>query len=568
MDIDISTNMEGLNITNTNNNLHFSSLQDPKALVKSSFENFLTTANSTEENKLTREKFLQWNFIKDLEDRMGIQLLDNKDLLKRVPFLTELIDSKTNINGRLVKFNCMIQNVLENQLYLAAGYQKGGDKKIIINKFYEYEENVNSENTEEDLICDSPDKISDSILMERLVLTCVPLPGLNLVTSKALKADLEIMPVLKKKKILVYDYENSSHKVNEEILIVGVAYEAEEEIIIHSWKMQVDFISSLGRVFPELDIPFPKINFSEVRKRILDCFNLIFNGDELISEYMVLLLVSQVFSRVGTMLIGKLSLNIVSKFEEYDFFPNLERFIQLISDFSITYTPTVESLNKDLLYPRFDVNTEELLQGILQTVKHTIFMIDERNMNEGKLNNNGCKNYAALKSLIDFQAINYEYPYSNVEIQHDSPVLIISNKVKSMFSSNSLIELPFTLGNTLFNESYTAKHKQFDIFWNELKEEEVVVLNTWYNLVKFSEDFKKNFKISTEVSENIQKDYIAEDKSKFTADDFDMSIKLARLYAISNGRNELQFDDYLFTKQLETKRKTRINALSGGNKHK
>ena len=56
----------------------------------------------------------------------------------------------------------------------------------------------------------------------------------------------------------------------------------------------------------------------------------------------------------------------------------------------------------------------------------------------------------------------------------------------------------------------------------------------------------------------INKDYLASIKGKFNADEFDLVMRLSRLRAISMKRNEMNFEDYVFCRDLETKRKERI----------
>ena len=43
--------------------------------------------------------------------------------------------------------------------------------------------------------------------------------------------------------------------------------------------------------------------------------------------------------------------------------------------------------------------------------------------------------------------------------------------------------------------------------------------------------------------------------------DFDIVLKLARFYALSQGRNNMTYDDYEFVDYLEKERKKRISEL-------
>jgi hypothetical protein len=462
------------------------------------------------------------------------------------------------------------------------------EQNLILNKFHEYsmqsnnssesphhqsnEENGMAIDYEENLYSPDEENYSATLLSERLSLNCVILPGISPTLCNELNISQESLQKLSKKKIIVYDYENSSHKVNEEILVIGVAYEYENEIIIHSWKIingyickkciPLEYVSENGNISSTQSLA--NFNFQLARQKIYSQLISIFNNDDLLVEYIILFLTSQIYSRVGTHFIGKMSLNIINQTESIknnnsDYFSLLHNFIKLISNFTISYTPTISSLNNDILCPRFDVNTEELVQGFLQTPRHTFLLIDERHMNEGKLNESGVKNFNTLKELIDFQVINYDYPYSKVEISHDTQILTVTDKVKSMFNSIELIQIPFLNRiemevNSGF-QNLNLNSNNSGIEFSSLPE-----IRIWFNLTRYSDCFTKNFTIKEEISEKVQKDFL-ERKDDFTVDDLGSCLKLARLYAISYGRDCLEFEDYLHAKAIEKSRKERLESM-------
>lgn len=575
---------------------------DHSQIIFESFTNFLSLNSIDTENiksQLTREKFMEWNFTKFLEENKGVNLT-NESFLNQIPNLTEYFsNNEQSINGgnsisniqdlkqgRLVKFNCMVQNVFENQLYMAIGFEKSGN--LIINKFHEYSIQLNSNSVphessqangmaidyEENLYTPDED-FSATLLSERLSLNCVILPGISPSLCNQLCISQESLQKLSKKKIIVYDYENSSHKVNEEILVTGVAYEYDNEIIIHSWKIIKDYISK--KLIPAEYVTengnisstefLANFNFSLARQKIYIQLLNIFNNDELLAEYLILFITSQIYSRVGTHFIGKMSLNIINQTESLknmnnynDYFTLLHSFIQMISNFTLSLTPTISSLNNSILCPRFDVNTEELVQGLLQTPRHTFLLIDERQMNEGKLLESGVKNFNTLKELIDFQVINYDYPYSKVEIAHDTQILTVTDKVKSMFNSMELIQIPFLNKIEMEVNSGFQKLNLNSSNSNGIDFSFLPDFRIWFNLTRNSDCFTKNFNIKEEISEKVQKDFL-ERKDDFTVDDLGTCLKLARLYAISFGRDCLKFEDYLHAKEIEKIRKERLASM-------
>ena len=206
---------------------------------------------------------------------------------------------------------------------------------------------------------------------------------------------------------------------------------------------------------------------------------------------------------------------------------------------------SIEFLNTNRLYPKFDVENDALIQGKLQVCDGTFVTVNEMTMNEGKLEDIGIRNYATIKSIIDFQTINYEYPYNTIEMPHDIEIAIFTEGKKSLFDSVFLVKLPVIETNPNINN---------DIFQNEKAFDDAFV---YINSIRTNEKFL-DFKISNEICDMINKDYLASIKGKFNADEFDLVMRLSRLRAISMKRNEMSFEDYVFCRDLETKRKERI----------
>jgi hypothetical protein len=300
-------------------------------------------------------------------------------------------------------------------------------------------------------------------------------------------------------------------------------------------------------------------DFLSARNLVQDYLKFILNGDELLAEYLNLFLVSQIFYRLETKLIGKVLINIINQKENIcDYFPALKNFISLITNFSKTFDITTNTLNKNFLYPRFDVNSEELIQGEFQTVDHTFILLDERNLKEGKLNENGIKNFSTIKSLIDFQSMNYYYPYNNIEIHHDSQILTVTDVCKSMFNSAELLEIPFGISNEYNAEEHK---KNIEKYFSTINERDVESMRRYLELCRYYEEFAKNFKIDEQVCKSIQNDFVDRKDENFSADDLDFCMKIARLYAISKGRSQLTLDDYNFATDSEIKRKNRLSCL-------
>ena len=173
-------------------------------------------------------------------------------------------------------------------------------------------------------------------------------------------------------------------------------------------------------------------------------------------------------------------------------------------------------------------------------------------MNEGKLLENGIKNIASLKNLIDFQLLGYEYPYNRIEISHDMEILVITQKSKSILYSPFLTLLPIISSeNEAENQSISTEG---------LTENDFKSIFYYLNFIRYDSYFNDKFIISGEISKSIQNDYISRNKN-FKADNFDLVLKLARLHALSYGRNNMTYDDYEFVAYLENERQNRVSKF-------
>ena len=306
----------------------------------------------------------------------------------------------------------MPQNIIENQLYVCATNK---DNNIVFNKYCEtdYEEDL----LDEESISDN----KNTILLERLLVNAVQIPGMTDWLKK------EIFTNNYNKKILLYEYENDNIKVNEERLVIGLAYKYEDTIILHSWFNIKNIISKPS-----------SIDILTTRDELFKMLSNITN-DNLITEYLIILLTSQLYARNEDLLLGKIALNIKGK--DYEVCKKITNIINEIVHFHVNLDVTISNLNKHLYAPRFDPNTDELIQGILQTVNHTIITINELYLESGNLDQNGLKNWENVRNLINFQSMIYDYPYSKVEIFHNNPILIFSEKKSLFYSESNMIEV-------------------------------------------------------------------------------------------------------------------------------
>ena len=263
-------------------------------------------------------------------------------------------------------------------------------------------------------------------------------------------------------------------------------------------------------------------------------------------------LFGQIFSKLGEKNVGSFPLNIILDTnndinQSNDIYSNLLNIFKKICCKIKDIKLTTSELNHSFYYPRFDTESEELYPGELQLSDGTFLMVDEININEGKLDEIGVKNIGALKSLIDFQVLGYEYPYNKIEISHDIEILIVSHKAKSILYSPFLTLLPIISNNNdNDNESETPNENDFKYIFYYL------------NYIRYDPSYGDKFIINEEISQAIQKNYI-KNNPKYKHDDFDLVYLLTRFHALSCGKNYMTYEDYEYVMNLEKQRKQRLN---------
>ena len=499
--------------------------------IEKSFTEFLDEKKIKYPN-LSNNAMEEWKFEDYLSKNKILppKLEEECAIIEKIPNISDIKPNEC----KLIKFFGTIINIFDNQLYISAKYDSETDK-YLPNKYYENQSKkmrINNDNL------DQPNNIN--ILGDRLRLELIPIDGLNEYFEKKME---------KNKKIIVYDYLNKYSKVNVNILVIGCAYEKESEIVIHSWKILENFekIKICKDFSSVIDFNGKKSFYREKLKNIL---LKILKNDKIATEYILLFLFSQIFTKVGAKNIGIFPLNLIIRDDDIknsnDIFANILNFFKKICLKTKDVKLSTDELNNNLFYPRFDSELEELKHGKLQLSDGTFLLVDEINMNEGKLFEIGIKNIGALKSLIDFQLLGYEYPYNLVEIKHDIEILIITHKTKSILNSPFLTLLP-----VLINKEDPNNNSEI------LSEEDCKNIFYFINYIRYDSFFNDKFSINDEISKSIQKDYISKNPN-FKADDFDLILKLSRFHALSHGRNSITYEDYEYIVYLEKIRKERL----------
>ncbi|KHJ43743.1 hypothetical protein D918_06248 [Trichuris suis] len=178
------------------------------------------------------------------------------------------------------------------------------------------------------------------------------------------------------------------------------------------------------------------VDLPSTRQAVLSAFADVLYGDELAAEYLLCHLLSSVRHRVGTLPVGNMTLNLYKA--DNDLSDNLDALLkQLLT--KVLYLPLqLDMLNSETLVPRKNYETDVLTAGRLQLPNGTVILIDENKLQEGPLNENGLKNIVALRSIIQWQNVSYDFNWQAVSIETNINMLAIS-------AGKSMLPFSFTL---------------------------------------------------------------------------------------------------------------------------
>ncbi|XP_041987429.1 mini-chromosome maintenance complex-binding protein [Aricia agestis] len=288
------------------------------------------------------------------------------------------------------------------------------------------------------------------------------------------------------------------------------------------------------------------------REHLLKALKELLLGDQLAAEYLICHLIACIYLRQETLTLGKFGLNIsnlpIQKYSNYG-----QQLYDIIKQFVTQsyYLPlTIENLNTMALLPKKDYDSNRLTSGILQMGKHTHLVLDETKMEQGRLDNTGVNNVAALAKLITQQTIEYDFKFYKKDFDSDVSVLILSEGKSLLPSDYHVILKPEESTLQIFDAIVEAATYY-------LKED---IMNT-------IRAYLTNLKLAKyTVSENVQfveDDFIQmrnnpDNDGSMTADDLHRLLVLARLVSLSRGFDSLNKECWDIAKAMESERLLRI----------
>ncbi|CAI5981883.1 unnamed protein product [Closterium sp. NIES-64] len=303
-----------------------------------------------------------------------------------------------------------------------------------------------------------------------------------------------------------------------------------------------------------------------IRAALLSRLAAALGGDRLAAEYLLLHLLSRVHTRIEPMPLGKLSLNL-SGFPEPSSAstpsptppplsssppslsqaasPSLSALtssLQTLLPATHTLPLSLDNLNSRRLTPHKDYTSDRLVSGVLQLPAGTHLTIDETALKPGRVAALGSQNLQALKELLEWQKVDYDFQYYKMEMQSDIPVLILSHATSRLLPAD--VSLPVRC---------TAPPQP-------VREDEPEVA-TWRRYIGCCRLL--DHEIKEDMREQVERELVAarQGDPSLDSDTFHRWLTLARLAAASFGERELSRERWQAVRDLERAREARSRVV-------
>uniref|UniRef100_A0A672LD47 Mini-chromosome maintenance complex-binding protein n=1 Tax=Sinocyclocheilus grahami TaxID=75366 RepID=A0A672LD47_SINGR len=279
-------------------------------------------------------------------------------------------------------------------------------------------------------------------------------------------------------------------------------------------------------------------------------------GDSLAAEYLILHLISNVYSRRDVLPLGKFTLNLSGCPHSSPYTEHLYKVIQQLVPSSYRLCMSLHNMNNQRMVPRKDYTANRLVSGTLQLANNTSLFLDETQLEQGQLDATGVRNITALGNLISWQKVDYDFNYHQMEFPCNINVLITSEG-RSLLPSDSQVNLRPTLNPPNLEEYLSAV--------------QVAQVPSQFNKYRIylSGARALNYTISDEITKAVEEDFVEmrkDDPQSMSAEDLHRLLVVARLLSLSHGQNTLSRDGWMKAKQLEALRISRTQqqkSLSG-----
>uniref|UniRef100_A0AAQ5YEI3 Mini-chromosome maintenance complex-binding protein n=1 Tax=Amphiprion ocellaris TaxID=80972 RepID=A0AAQ5YEI3_AMPOC len=288
---------------------------------------------------------------------------------------------------------------------------------------------------------------------------------------------------------------------------------------------------------------------ASVREEILSYFTHVLLGDALAAEYLILHLISNVYSRRDVLPLGKFTLNLSGCPTVASYTERFYQIIQQLVPSSHYLAMSLQNMNQMRLVPKKDYVANRLVSGALQLARNTSLFLDETQLEQGQLDTTGVRNVTALGNLISWQKVDYDFNYHQMEFPCNINVLIASEG-RSLLPSDCQIHLQPQVAPSHLEESLSSihMHPQASSQLNKFR-----IYLSMARLLDYS--------ISDEVTKSVEDDFVdmrKDDPQSISAEDLHRMLVVARLLSLSLGQTSLSRDSWLRAKHIEMLRRSRM----------
>ncbi|CAN8317626.1 unnamed protein product [Cochlearia groenlandica] len=292
--------------------------------------------------------------------------------------------------------------------------------------------------------------------------------------------------------------------------------------------------------FLTLQLKSPQV-FKEIRESLVKYLTGLLGNDHIAAQFLLLHLLSKVHGRVDNVAVGKLSLNLIhlNKESMSIFGTQLRNALKSLLPFTQSIPLTIEYLNTASFGPKKDYQINRLVPGVLQIADGTHLTLDETELQPGTLNSVGVGNAKLLKNLVEYQKVEYDFQYYQMEMATDVQMLIFSEGKSNIMPADLVI--PFQPSQVNSSEAITEETAEA---WR-------CYLATCKSL---------SHTIGQELQQVVENDLVAARQIDRSLGSQDLSrlLTMARMMSVSYGETNLSLEHWQMVLELERLRKERV----------
>ncbi|XP_034465077.1 mini-chromosome maintenance complex-binding protein [Hippoglossus hippoglossus] len=286
-----------------------------------------------------------------------------------------------------------------------------------------------------------------------------------------------------------------------------------------------------------------------VRAELLTYFTHVLLRDALAAEYLILHLISSVYTRRDILPLGKFTLNLSGCPTVASYTERLYQFIQKLVPSSYYLGMSLQNMNQMQLVPKKDYVANRLVSGAVQLARNTSLFLDETKLEQGQLDTTGVRNVTALGNLISWQKVDYDFNYHQMEFPCNINVLIVS-EARSLLPSDCQIKVQSQVDPQHMEEYLSSihMHPQTSSLLNKLR--------MYLSVARLLD-----YSISDEMTKSVEDDFVdmrKDDPQSISAEDLHRMLVVARLLSLSLGQTSLSRDSWLRAKHIEALRRSRM----------